>query len=155
MSHTATRMGMVLVTATLAASGCIVYDTGSGPGSDPDIVVVEDNYAPDITWGEAGCYWDSYYYDYIWYFEADVDDPNSPYDVVAVFADVYDDRSGAWVDSFELYPTDDPFYWFSDWLGGSTYLDCQYEGYVVDFWAYDSFDAADAMTVVPYTYGPY
>ena len=47
MTRTATTMGTVLLGATLAASGCIVYDTG-GPGDpDPDVVIVEDNLAPE------------------------------------------------------------------------------------------------------------
>ena len=144
------RIAALLTLGALAAPGCVVHDTSGGPPpTTGGGVTVETNAPPVITWANAGCYWDSYYRDDIWYFEADVDDPNSPYDVVAVYADVYDARSGAWVDSFELYPTSDPYYWFSDWLGSSTYLACGYPDYVVDVWAYDSYDAEDALSVYP------
>ena len=118
-------LGLVLLT-----TGCVVYTSDN----DTDDVYYEEavNYTPTVLDAEAGCYFDSYYYDDIWYFEADIDDANSPYDVVAVYADVYDSYSGTWVDSFELFPTNDAYYWFSDWLGSSTYLDCMYGGYVVD-----------------------
>lgn len=141
-----TRLLPVALTA-LVASGCIVYEDG-GPPPDPYV-----NYAPFVEWADAGCYWDDYYRDDIWYFEADVTDPNGALDVVAVYADVYDAR-GEWADSFELYPTQDPVYWFSDWLGSSTWLDCYYSGYEVDFVAYDSFDAYDVLTIRPATYRP-
>lgn len=151
-----TRSALTIVVAALAASGCIVYDSGPGPDPAPDdTVVVQTNALPFITFAEAGCYWDGYYHDDIWYFEADVDDPDSPFDVVAVYADVYDGYSGAWVDGFELYPTEDPYYWFSDWLGSSTYLDCYFGGYVVDFTAYDSFETYDVVSVDPFTYDYY
>lgn len=132
--------------------GCVVY------ADDDDDVIVHDhppaaNYAPVVTWADGGCYWDGYYHDHIWWFEADIDDPNSPYDVVAVYADVYDSYSGGWVDSFELYPTNDAYYWFSDWLGSSTWLDCSYGGYVVDIVAYDALEASGVGTFYPATEG--
>ena len=135
------------VFALSAASGCIVVDPNPPP---PDPVYV--NYAPEVTWAESGCYWDGYYNDYIWYFQADADDQNGVYDVVSMWADVYDEPSGAWIDSFELYPTDDPYVWFSDWLGGSTYLSCSPNNYVVDFVAYDSMDAEGVLSVYPILY---
>lgn len=127
----------------------------------PACIVVDDhhpepapyvNYAPYLNYGEAGCYWDDYYRDFIWYFEADVDDPNGVYDVISVWADVYDGPTGVMVDSFELYPTNDPYVWFSDWLGGSTYLSCGYPDYEVDLVAYDSYEAYGVVTVYPYVY---
>jgi len=151
-----TRPALAIVTSILAASGCMVYGTSGGSGPDPvDTGYVVPNAAPYITFAEAGCYWDDYNRDDIWYFDADVDDADSPLDVVAVYADVYDSYSGAWVDGFDLYPTDDPYYWFSDWLGRSTYLDCYYGGYQVDITATDSFQAYDIVTIAPYTYNYY
>jgi hypothetical protein len=129
-----------------ATTGCILYtdsdDVRTDPNPDPII-----NFSPIVLGAEAGCYWDSYYYDDIWYFEAEVDDPDTPYDVVEVWADIYDEWDGSWVDSFELYPTDDPYLWYSDWLGSSTYLDCFYNYYSVDFVAYDTYEDTDTLTV--------
>lgn len=134
-----------------AASGCIVYeDDGPPPYDDPPPPA--QNAAPYVLGADAGCFYDGYYADDIWYFEADANDPDGPLDVVAVYADVYDQRTGEWQDSFELYPTDDPVYWFSDWLGSTTWLDCWYGGYVVDIIAYDSFDAYDIVSVRPWTH---
>ena len=135
----------------LAFPGCVVYSSGGGGGGG-GTVYPEPNYAPYINYGDAGCYYDPGYRDDIWYFEADVSDGNGPLDVVAVYADVYDGFTGQWVESFELYPTNDPYIWFSDWLGGTTWLDCFYRGYEVDFVAYDAYDAFDVITVLPYTY---
>lgn len=111
------------------------------------------NWAPEVIGAEAGVYWDNYYADDIWYFEAEVDDFDGPYDVVEVWADVYDEwGGGVYLESFELFPTDDPWLWFSDWLGQSVWLDPFYAGYTVDFVAYDAYDAMSAVTVVPWTY---
>lgn len=141
---------LVPVLALAATTGCIVYeDDGPDPYEPPPPAV---NAAPYVIGADAGCFYDGYYDDDIWYFEADADDPDGPLDVVAVYADVYDQRTGEWQDSFELYPTDDPVYWFSDWLGSTTWLDCWYGGYVVDIVAYDSFDAYDIVSVRPWTY---
>lgn len=144
------KASALIALAALATSGCVVY-SDDGPS---DVIVVEPggNVAPYILSADAGCYYDGAYRDDIWYFEADVDDGNGPLDVAAVYADVYDSYTGAWVETFELYPTNDPYIWFSDWLGGTTYLDCFYRGYEVDIVAYDSFDAFDAITIIPYTY---
>jgi hypothetical protein len=137
--------------------GCIVVDDGHSPSSNPGNGggAGVANTAPSVDWASSGCYWDSYYYDDVWYFEADVYDADSIWDVSAVYADVYDSWTGEWVDSFELYETQDPYVWFSDWLGSSTYLDCYYSGYEVDIIVYDSFEAYDVMTVYPETYGYY
>ena len=59
---------------------------------------------------------------------------------------------GTLVESFELFSTDDPYVWFSDWLGSSTWLDCFYQDYTVDIVAYDVLDAIDWLTIVPNTY---
>ena len=135
--------------ALFSSVGCIVVD------SEPDVIVVEEepvavNLAPNVNCADGGCYWDSYYYDDIWVFEADVDDADSPYDVIEVWADVYDAYSGMLVDTFELYPTTDPYYWFSDWLGSSTYLDCWGGHYFVEMVAYDVYQDYDVYTFEPW-----
>ena len=144
--------------AIFGLSGCVVY--ADDYDHDHDVVVVQDtppppvlNYSPVVLSADAGVYWDDYYYDDIWYFEAEVDDADSPYDVVSVWADVYDEyRGGVLLESFELYPTDDPFIWYSDWLGSTTYLDPFYSGYTVDIVAYDTFDDFDYLTLWAATY---
>lgn len=135
-------------------SGCVVH---SYDYDEPDTVVIVDpgpvNYSPVVLGADAGVYWDGYYGDDIWYFEADVDDGDSPYDVIGVWADVYDEYAGGvYVESFELFPTDDPYLWYSDWLGRTTYLDPFYPGYTVDIVAYDSYEAFDVVTLWPSTY---
>ncbi|MBN1336136.1 MAG: hypothetical protein JXB39_09260 [Deltaproteobacteria bacterium] len=138
-------MNRILLAAFAALfAGCIVYDSDVRDPPPP-------NQPPYIAWAEAGCYWDGYGGDYVWYFEADVDDPNGAGDVIAVYADVYDDWSGEWIDGFELYWYDG-ITWFSDWWESSTWLDCYYAYNVVEFTAYDYFEAVDVVDVYPYVY---
>lgn len=134
---------MIRCAAALAAfatlSGCFVYaDT---PHSTP-------NAAPAIVYADAGCYPDDYYHDFVWYFDADVEDWDGANDVSEVYADVYDDWTGEWIDGFELFP-EGGVIWYSSWVGNSTYLDCTYTGYVVDFTAFDIFGASDVVSVYP------
>ena len=132
----------------LTTTGCVVHTSDNDPPPQAPV-----NYAPILADAEAGCYWDPYYQDDIWYFEAGVDDYDGPYDVVSVWADVYDEYAGGvYIESFELFPTNNPHVWFSDWLGSSTWLDCFYDGYTVDFVVYDSWDDSDYLTVWAYTY---
>ncbi len=132
----------------LAASvGCVVY-TDDVHHDD----YVESNYSPYIEGAEAGVFYDDYAHDDVWYFDASVDDPDGVYDVVEVWADVFDERSGEMVESFELYSTNDPYFWTSEWYGYDTYLDPFYDGYSVDFVAYDAYDAYDVLTVWAITY---
>lgn len=131
-------------------SGCVVhsYDVDD----DRDVVVVPANYAPQVIDADAGVFYDAYARDDVWYFDAAVDDPDNVYDVVSVWADVYDERSGALVESFELYPTDDPFIWYAEYLGRTTWLDPYYRNYSVDIVAYDTYDTYDVYTVWANTY---
>jgi len=139
--------------AALTTSGCVVYPSSGGGGGNT--YEPAPNATPYINWADAGCYYDGYFNDDIWYFQADVDDANGVFDVTAVYADVYDIRTGQWVETFELFPTSDPYVWFSDWLGSSTYLDCYYGGYEVDIVAYDVYDAYDVLSLAPATYNYY
>ena len=138
--------------ALLVTTGCIIHTSDRDDEFEVDVPVVDTNYAPIVTFADAGCYWDSYYHDDIWYFEADVDDYDGPLDVVQVWADVYDEWDGSFVESFELFPTDDPYLWYSDWLGSSTWLDCWYDNYSVDIVAYDTWNDYDYMTIWANTY---
>ncbi|MSP57103.1 MAG: hypothetical protein EXR69_16120 [Myxococcales bacterium] len=133
-----------------ALPGCVVYTSPHHKAA---------NSAPSITYADAGCYWDAAsgnnpdgYNDYVWWFEADVYDDDSGDDggddVMMVYADVYDEYTGEWVDGFDLLP-DGGVTWFSAWVGSSTYLDCSWPGYVVDITAIDYADDMDIVSVYP------
>ena len=95
--------------------------------------------SPFIEWADSGCYWDSYYGDYIWCSRLMSLTQTAFYDVAEVYADVYDDYWGEWVETPELLQeSPNPDNWFSDWMQYSTYLDCGYSGYTVEFVVYDS-----------------
>ena len=131
----------------LLAPGCLVYTYDT----DPQVII--DNAPPVVLDGYAGVYFDTFYGDDIWTFEATVDDPNGPLDVIGVWADVYDEyRGSTLIESFELYPSSDPFFWYSDWYGSTTLLDPFYQGYTVDIIAYDSFESFHWITVWADTY---
>ncbi len=132
---------LTLSLAALLASGCFVYTDGPGPNHSAG-----QNYAPVVEWADASCYWDDYYQDDVWWFEADVIDDNGLDDVIGVYADVYDGTSGEWVDAFELY-FDGGNTWFSSWQGSSTYLDCGYYNYIVDFSAEDTAGPGDVYSL--------
>jgi hypothetical protein len=147
-----TRNLMIASMLTTNLTGCLLYayDTTE----DPYVVVMErDNASPLVLEAGAGVFWDGGFRDDIWYFDAIVGDPNGIYDVTAVWVDVYDDFGGyALVESFPLYPTDDPTLWSSEWLGSSLYLDPFYRGYTVEFVVYDQWDAAGFLAVAPIVY---
>lgn len=115
---------------------CVVYADGVPP--------VQAHAPPSIEYADGSCYYDEGYRSFTWWFEADVTDTDGPYDVVAVWADVYDDWDGALVDSFELY-REERAYWYSDWDQSSTGLDCDYYDYTVEFVAYDAADWHDSV----------
>ncbi len=129
-----------LLAALMALPGCVIYSSGGGGGGGGA------DYAPYVDWADASCYWDRYYDDNVWWFEADVYDENGKGDIEAVYADVYDGWTGEWVDAFELYP-DGGAVWFSAWQERSTYLDCAYYDYIVDFVAVDSSGEGEIYTL--------
>jgi hypothetical protein len=143
-----TRLASLAAVLSLG-SACVIIDRGTTVNPDP---WVPPNRAPVVFDAVSYCYYDAFNADDILAFEAWVDDPDGVFDVVSVFADVYDDRTGELVQSFELYPTDDPFGWFSDWLVSTTFVDCFYPFYSVDVVAYDQSDASGAITIFPATY---
>lgn len=143
-----------LAAALVIGTGCVyvaerevVYDSGGSGGT-----VAPSADAPFIRDAAAGCDFDEFNMDEVWWFEADVSHPRGPLEVVQVWADIWDDRADALVVSVELFPEEDPYLWFSDWLGTSLSLDCAYPHYSVDFVAYDTQEDWDAVTVFPYTY---
>lgn len=125
------------ILSTLSLAGCVVYGGGHPSGNGYDE-------APYISYADASCYWDDGYGDFVWWFQADVEDPEN--NVVSVTTDVYDQYTGQWVDAFELY-YDGGNTWFSAWQGYSTYLDCEYYQYSVDFVAEDASGNMDAVTI--------
>ena len=131
-----------LAAALLSLSGCYVYT---------DRPVAPRNASPVFTYADAGCAPDEYYDDFVWYFDADVEDFDGANDVVEVYADVYDSWNGEWVDGFDLY-AEGGVTWYSAWVGRSTYLDCTYPDYVVDLTAVDIYGATDVIAVVPATW---
>lgn len=137
------------IAAVLLLPACVVYDYPNQPGTP----VVVPNSAPYIDYAASYVGWDPYYGDDIWSFEIGVNDPDGVYDVQYAWADVYDEwYGGALVESFDMAPSNDPTFWYSDWFGSSTYLDPFWGGYTVDLIACDSFDVCTVATVIPDTY---
>jgi hypothetical protein len=132
-----------LTVSIAALTGCIFIDADNDPA---------ENGAPSVVSAEAGCYFDAVNNDDILDLYATVYDPNGLSDVSQVWADIYDEPTGELVQSLELFPTDDPAVWFSDWLVSTTSFDCTYPLWVIDFVAYDSSDATGALSVYPDTY---
>jgi hypothetical protein len=134
-----------------ALTGCIIVDDDG-----PDTVIVEQpnvpNSAPYVFDGAAGCYYDSFYGDDIIWLSAWVDDVDGLRDVTQVWADIYDDRSGALVQSLELFPGGSAQEWFSDWLVSTTAFDCFYPFYSIDLVAYDRAESYGVLTIFPSTY---
>lgn len=124
-------------------TGCFVY---ADPAPGPRHYVNEAPYLSNV---DASCYWDDYYGDYVWWFAVDADDADGAGDVVAVYADVYDNYDGQVADSFELYP-DQGVAWYSAWQERSTNLDCEYYDYTVEFIASDSVENEDSVDLVVY-----
>jgi hypothetical protein len=122
-------------------SSCIVYADGAPP--------TDYGQPPAIDFADGSCYFDEARRDFTWWFEAEVHDDRGPGNVVAVYADVYDDWDGSLADSFELY-RDNAAYWYAEWDQASTGLDCEYYDYTVEFVAYDTDDWTDAVSFEMY-----
>jgi len=142
MSSLKAKLLALTVLPVAVLTGCVVE-----VGPDPQPV---PNYVPYIDYADGGCYWDNHYADHIWYFEADVSDGNGAYDVVEVWADVYNDR-GIYLESFKLFrETPSPSFWFSDWLEYYSMLECGWQDYTIDIVAYDALGEFDLLTFRPY-----
>lgn len=152
------RAALVATAVALLGQGCTVYsyDTATTPyytTTTTSTWVVETNSPPAVISADAGVYWDAAYFDDIWYFDAVVDDYNGAFDVLGVWADVYDEcAGGVLVQSFELYPTSDPFVWSAEYFGSDTWLDPYYSCYTVDLVAYDVYEDYGWMTIWAATY---
>jgi len=155
----------VAVLAALSAVACDPYYDGGYQTDDPYYQPAlppppgppppsDINFAPRVSSAEAGVYWDNRRGEDVWYFDAYVEDADSPFHVSSVHVDVYDDYSGSGVpiQSFDLFPSDEPNAWYSEWSARSTYLDPYYPGYSVEVVAYDSYGAEGFASIVPYTY---
>jgi hypothetical protein len=126
------------------STGCIFIDGTSVSGTDNT-----PNDSPTIAYADAGCWYDSFEQDYVWWFEADVYDDDGAWDIDEVYADVFDTRNSSWVDSFALSTWNDITF-SADWAETWTNLTCGYGDYEVDFVAYDAWDAYDVYTIVPF-----
>lgn len=150
------RTAILALSLAVLAPGCVIYASDSGDWDDDwrdDDVVVVTNAAPQVFDGEAGVYWDPRERDDIWYFDAWVDDLDGLGDITEVWADVYDEADGSYVESFPLYP--DPVLadvWTSEYYGSSTFLDPFYSGYTVDLVAIDQLGDEGGLTVWADTY---
>jgi len=136
------------VLGSFAAVGC--YWTVDGYWDWP---VWIDNWSPEVVDADAGCVWDGYLGEDVWYFEAEVDDYDGLGDIVSVEAHVYDDwHGGRWVDGFELDPTADRWVWYTEYPEHVTALDCHYRGYTVEFYVWDWWGDVGTLAVWPSTY---
>ena len=142
--------GALLVTLL---PGCVIYDDPD-PGyfttTTTTTVYVPVNAAPYVVEAEAYVFFDPVHDDDVWAFEAVVDDEDGIGDVIGVWADVYD--GDVLLETFELYPTEDPYVWYSEWLGSTSTLDPFWPGYSVDFVVYDTYEDFGWVTVTAATY---
>lgn len=136
---------LIPLAAALALSGGCVFvqkESRNGSGGSSG-----GNVPPEVYDGYAGCAYDRSLQADILLLEAWVFDANGPRDVTQVWADIYDERSGERVESLELFPTQDPELWFSDWLAGTSNINCWYPNYSVDLVAYDVAESYGVYTV--------
>ncbi len=106
-------------------------------------IFVDVDEPPRIDWAEATCGYDAGYRDWVWTFEAHAWDEDG--DLAFVDADVYDEYSGAWLDSFPL-ESEPGRTWFSAWLERTTRLYCG-DPYIIDFVAEDGLGNGAIYTV--------
>jgi hypothetical protein len=142
------------VAIAAAFGGCVVYEQDAHVDTVPVIaeplppagVVVVDG-AP---WVDAAAVWVGFDgWQYVVTFEAWVNDPLGPYDVAAVWVDVWDEWAGGfYVASYELMPTTDPAYWTVAWEAGAAGIDPFWGGYTADVVVYDLMGASTWTTVV-------
>ncbi len=130
------------------ATGCVVYEDDVHVVPAP--VVVPADGPPWVDGADAFVWYDAYTGDFPWTFEAWVGDPMGPYDVVDVWADVWDEWAGGiYVGSYQLLPTSDPAYYAVS--VGYTGLDPYWGGYTVDVAAYDAQGSYTWITIIPAT----
>lgn len=115
-----------LLFGVFTSSGCVVYDSGSPPPKA---------YPPVLNAPYVGCDWDPVYSDYFWYFEVQASDPD--HDLAQVGVDVFD-RSGRYLESWELVPAGGNTYTATIYEYYSASLSCPYGGeFQVVFWGRD------------------
>jgi hypothetical protein len=125
------------VALPLIAGGCVYQQTIQKSGTD---------YLPMVVDAEAWCHAEPGH-GAIFSVSATVDDDDGLRDVEGVEANVYDEYGDRQhVARLPLDPTDDPAVWAADYRSGGG-LDCQYNGYTVDFVAWDDIVYSDVLTV--------
>ncbi len=140
----------LLFIGAVLSQACLVVETDTVDSAYDTAVTLNSN--PIIESAEAGCFYDSILNDDVWYFDVSVYDPDSLYDVTAVYVDVYDTWTGELEDTFTLEEDEVFGVWNSEWLESHTNLDCYYSGYEIDVSAFDVYDGTDLVTIVPSTY---
>jgi len=150
LEYTMKGKSLIFVGALLSQA-CVVVESDKYDSSY-DSSTYDINSNPIIESAEAGCFYDSLLNEDLWYFDASVYDPDSDYDVVAVYVDVYDSWTGELEDTFTLEEDDTWGIWTAEWFESSTNLDCFYDGYEIDVSAYDAYDGIDMITIIPSTY---
>lgn len=143
----ASKLGVAaLVAGSTLSTACIVIaeDPGNGYYNSRPLIVDRELY--------VGCFWDSYYQQYRWDFQAFVDDYDGYLDVDTVYVDVID----TYVDPNYPVETWDLAYDGSGYWSNTIYeqysnaLVCEYlYDYEFDFFAYDHAGDNDSVTYVP------
>ena len=141
----------LLFIGAVLSQACLIVETDSVDSAyDTSSSVLNSD--PIIESAEAGCFYDAALNEDVWYFDVSVYDPDSDYDIMAVYVDVYDTWTGELEDTFTLEEDDVWGVWNAEWQESYTNLDCYYSGYEIDVSAFDLYDGTDLVTIVPYTY---
>ena len=109
--------------------------------------VFELNNPPLVDFAEVECGFDRTFGDVLWTFDAAVLDADGASDVRFVTAEVFDDRTGFFVEAIRLQPVRGSTFWEAVFLERDSLLFCG-DLYLIDFVAEDSFGQVDVLTVV-------
>lgn len=137
------------VAIAAAMGGCVVYEQDAEVHTVPVVETVPVVVVDGAPWVDAAAVWVGFDgWTYVVSFEAWVDDPMGPYDVSAVWVDVWDEWAGGfYVASYELLPTADPYYWAVGWDASAAGIDPFWGGYTADVVVYDLAGQATWTTV--------
>ncbi len=127
------RNALFLVSAAVLASGCVFVDNGP-PVFDSVGALISLGVVPR---------------DDVLLLDAEVFDPDGPGDVRFVYVEVFDDYSGQFVDTFDLFPVTGRL-WQADVPIVQTFLDPRfYKDYSIDFIVEDFRGPGEVVTVLP------